>query len=153
MIDMTPVDYVSQGIVHLSRQKEALGQNFHLVNPQPLAWHEFVNWVRTFGYPLRQLTYDKWQLEAFDSATHDRDNTLHQLVPLLTEKIGMAQMSDRVLSVLTSGVRFDSMNTIDLLADTSIVCPPVDAELLSVYFSYFIRSGLLDTPQPMGMPT
>jgi len=36
MVNMTPVDYVSKSIIHLSRQKESLGKAFHLVNPHPL---------------------------------------------------------------------------------------------------------------------
>ncbi|NJL38964.1 MAG: amino acid adenylation domain-containing protein [Leptolyngbyaceae cyanobacterium SM1_4_3] len=35
-IDMTPIDYVSRAIVHLSKQKQVLGKAFHLVNPHPI---------------------------------------------------------------------------------------------------------------------
>jgi len=31
--------------------------------------------------------------------------------------------------------------TLAALAGTSIVCPPLDSQLLETYFSYFIRSG------------
>lgn len=43
-------------------------------------------------------------------------------------------------------VRLDSQNTLNGLAGSSVVCPPVDAELLNVYFSYFIDSGLPPSP-------
>jgi len=43
-------------------------------------------------------------------------------------------------------VRLDCQNTLNGLSGSGVVCPPVDAELLNVYFSYFIKSGLLPPP-------
>jgi len=55
MVDMTPVDYVSSAIVHLSRQKESLGKAFHLVNPHSLHLSKLVNEINALGYPLKQM--------------------------------------------------------------------------------------------------
>ena len=53
--DMTPVDYVSKALVHLSMSGRALGQIHHLANPKPADGKDLTNWVRTSGYPLRQV--------------------------------------------------------------------------------------------------
>jgi hypothetical protein len=43
-------------------------------------------------------------------------------------------------------MRFDCSNTLSGLADSGIQCPPVDASLLTTYFTYFIETGFLAAP-------
>ncbi|MCF2151219.1 SDR family oxidoreductase [Desmonostoc muscorum LEGE 12446] len=37
-------------------------------------------------------------------------------------------------------------NTLNGLADSAIVCPPMDVKLLDKYLSYFVSSGFLNSP-------
>lgn len=145
MINMTPVDYVSQAIVHLSMQPESIGKVFHLNNSHPLHLSEFVNQIRTLGYPLEQISYVQW-LSDLVQPDFSRENVLRPLSSLLTKREEQ-QQSYLEISLLASQT-FDCQNTIDGLIGTSIVCPPVDAQLLNVYFSYFNRSGFI-TPALM----
>ncbi|MBD2300896.1 non-ribosomal peptide synthetase [Nostoc sp. FACHB-190] len=134
-VDMTPVDYVSQAIVYLSQQKESIGEVFHLLNPQPIKLQELIDWVCSYGYPLRLVTYEQWRQELITAAKHSSDPTLYALLPLFPEN-----------RVNTKMVQFDCQNTLDKLADTSIVCPAIDDELLKNYFSYFTHQGFLNHP-------
>ena len=145
MIDMTPVDYVSKAIVHLSRQKESLGKAFHLVNPHPLHLSNFVNEIHSCGYPIQQISYDKWQTDLIKDARRSQDNALSPLLSLLFKRLSEEQLT--YLEMCLIGAQFfDCQNTVSGLAGTSIICPPVDARLLGNYLSYFIRSGFLDAP-------
>jgi hypothetical protein len=142
MVDMTPVDYGSGAIIHLSRQKESLGKVFHLVNPHPLHLSKLIKWICSFGYPVQQISYDKWRLSLLNLVGHSLENALSSLVPVFPESVSEEQMSNLIQ------LQFDCQNTLEGLADTSISCPKVDAELLSTYFSYLIRQGFLNAPQP-----
>ncbi len=145
MINLTPVDYVSKAIIYFSRQTESLGQAFHLVNPHSLHLSKLVNEIHSLGYPIEQMTYDKWQAELLN-VDISQENALSPLVSLFTERISGKHLT--YLETSSLGLQsFDCQNTVDGLAGTPIVCPPVDARLLSTYFSYFTRSGFLDTPQ------
>ena len=84
MVDMTPVDYVSRALVHLSRQKESLGKTFHLVNPHLIHLSDLVTWFRAFGYPLQQIALSRWQAELLNRAWHSQDNTLNSIMALST---------------------------------------------------------------------
>ncbi len=138
MVDMTPVDYVSRAIVHLSKQTESLGKVFHLTNPQPLHMSKLLDWIHSFGYPLRRIPYDMWKRELFN-LTDERfqENALYPFWAVL------ADLEEHQ----TIMPQYNCQNTLGGLAGTSIVCPPVDAKLLGTYFSYYIRSGFLDAPQ------
>ncbi|GAA6615349.1 amino acid adenylation domain-containing protein [Scytonema sp. NUACC26] len=135
MVDMTPVDYASKCIVHLSMQKKLLGETFHVVNPQPAHWSNVMTWLCSFGYSLEVIPYKQWRAALLKSAEHSTENTLYPLIPYFGE-----ESSD-------DSVEFDCQNTLDGLAGTSIDCPSVSAELLNTYLSYYIRSGFLLAPQ------
>ncbi|RUT04340.1 non-ribosomal peptide synthetase [Dulcicalothrix desertica PCC 7102] len=136
-VNISPVDYVSQAIVHLSRQKESLGKIFHLVNPQPAHWRQIVNYIRSYGYPLVEIPESKWQAELLSSKNFE-ENALYPLISMFTEDTNNA-------TTLTSELELDCQDTLADLATTSINCPPVNQELFNTYFSYLINSGFLQS--------
>jgi thioester reductase-like protein len=142
-LDLSPVDYVSQAIVHLSRQKESLGKTFHLVNPRSLPLREMVNYMRSLGYPIEGVSYNQWRSQLLN-AGNSPDNALYPLLSIFSEEV-----SDRASdsqSQDSSIQHFDCQNTLTGLAGTSIVCPTIDTNLLSTYFSYLIQTGFLNPP-------
>ena len=148
-VDMTPVDYVSKALVHLSRRKQSLNKIFHLSNHQPISSFKLFDWIREFGYSLQPMSYERWQTELISASEISLDNSLYPLIPYfagMNTKDSVKQESSDQTSNLTKS-NFDCQNTTDGLADTSIVCPPVDAKLLNTYFSYLIQSGFLNPPQ------
>jgi iturin family lipopeptide synthetase A len=144
MVDLTPVDYVSKGIVHLSKQPESLTKAFHLVNAHPIHLSKLIEWIKCFGYQLEQISYEKWRAELMNVTNSSSENALYPLVHLFDEEISEQQMPDQ-----TKQRQFDCQNTLNGLVGTSIICSTVNAELLSTYFSYFISSGYLSVPSPM----
>lgn len=145
MLTLTPVDYVSSAIVHLSNQKSSLGKAFHLLNPQPLHMSDIVSNIQALNYPIQQIPYKEWQAKLLNVAI-SQENALSPVASLFTEKPSAQQLTYIETSALVSQA-FDFQNTLDGLADTSIICPSVDFKLLCTYFSYFIHSGFLNVPQ------
>jgi thioester reductase-like protein len=145
---MTPVDFVSKAIVHLSRQSESLGKVFHLINPRPLPLRELSTWIRSFGYPLRQVPYDRWVTELIGAAGRSREDVVHSLVPLFSLSI-----SEEVPKMFKKIPVFDCQNTHAALASTSIVCPPIEGPVIDTYLSYLIRRGFVDPPPFARKPT
>jgi amino acid adenylation domain-containing protein/thioester reductase-like protein len=146
LVDMTPVDYVSKAVVHLSREKTLLGKAFHLVNPYPIDLKDLVNWVRSFGYPLRLVSYRKWREDLISIARRSSDKTLHSLLPFFPNTEDEAQISILQEPSQPQIIQIDCQNTLEQLEGTSIICPSINSELLETYFSHFIHSGFLDAP-------
>ena len=163
--DMTPVDYVSKALVYLSTSGRALGRIYHLANPKPADGKDLANWVRTSGYPLRQVPYEEWRSEMVTLANRSDKNPLAAFAPLFSTVVGdkipgwMAGMMtttyrdgvDRVIKVIgarygAQSVQLDCTNALRDLAGSGIACPAVDQTLLNTYFSYFVRIGYLDAP-------
>jgi len=115
---------------------------FHLVNQQPLHLSKIIQQINSLGYPVQQISYKQWQADLIDVTKRSEENVLTSILPLLTEKIYGKEKTYLENSSMVSQV-FDCQNTLEGLAGTSIVCPPVDARLLSTYFNYFVASNFL----------
>jgi amino acid adenylation domain-containing protein/thioester reductase-like protein len=140
-IHMIPVDYVSQAIVHLSLKSASLGKVFHLVNPSPLPFNHLIEQIRNLGYSLEQIAYEKW-LTLLLNLDINPENALIPLASLLVDKNnnGASYLEQSLLSHQV----FNCDHTLDGLRETSIICPPVDAQLIKAYFSYFTQIGFID---------
>lgn len=136
-IDITPVDYVSRAIVHLSLSEDqpAFGRAFHLRNPQPVGWGEFMGMVRNLGYPLAGLPYPQWVEEIRQySARHPGESFYRQLRVLMRSPIYLFSPDKPQYCGEATRLR---------LAKADIVCPRVERDLLATYFGYFERCGFL----------
>ncbi|MBE9040661.1 amino acid adenylation domain-containing protein [Oscillatoriales cyanobacterium LEGE 11467] len=137
--DFTPVDYVAGAIVHLSQQSDSIGNVFHLTNPQPILLSDLIEEIASFGYPLEKMAYKPWRKRLADFVKESGSNQWNSLLPIFPKDFLPEQL--RVLTI-----KFDSKNTLQGLANTSITCPPVDRQLLGTYLSYLIDRGFLDSP-------
>jgi thioester reductase-like protein len=140
VVASAPIDYACQAMVYLSQQRSSWGQVFHIVNPEPLLWNDWMAKIRALGYPLRPLSYQDWRTELMDQIQQSQDNPkaneLYALSPIFSD-----DMLDNAR--LPS---FDCQMTLKALTNTAIVCPRIDVNLLQTYFSYFIRTGFLAAP-------
>ena len=153
-IDLVPVDYVAKALVCLSRQPESLGKAFHLVNPRPTTWREFVDRLSNLGSPIRELTPERWAGELVRFARRTPGSFLHPLLPLLpSELLARLEAESEVAPAAEGGGppstgsagaphRIDCTNTLQGLEESRLTCPPAGA-LLDMYLSYFVRSGML----------
>lgn len=133
-LSLTPVDYVSKAIIHLSRQPESWGKVFHLTNPHFVLFQELVNQIQALGYSIQLTDYDQWQAQLLKT-TSWQENALSPLLFLFTKWGNSNQMSYLETAALVSQA-FDCQNTLAGLAGTDIVCPILNNRLLCAYFSY-----------------
>ena len=142
MLDMSPVDYVSKSVVYLSRQEISVGKAFHLQHPQPASLKSLVDWVRSFGFSLKMIPYEEWQAELINNVTSP-DNPLYTLRPFLLERWSDEQITIPDLYLQARRPIISCEETLAALKGSSIVCPPIDSQLLMTYTSYLVQTGFL----------
>jgi thioester reductase-like protein len=145
-LDMVPVDYVSQAIVHLSQQNTSLGQAFHLCHPHPLPWNQLVDWMAQAGYALKRLTYQQWLTELIHQVNSAPDNVFYPLLPVLREPVVGTPHTLPDIYLQNPWPLIDAQNAWEGLKEAAIHCPPIDATLLDVYFCHLIKSKYLPYP-------
>ncbi|MFN6484862.1 MULTISPECIES: amino acid adenylation domain-containing protein [unclassified Nostoc] len=136
--NIVPVDYVSKAIVHLSKQEESLGKTFHLVHPQTLHSNTLIEHIRSWGYSIEQNSYEQWREKLVNVSQGSLEHPLYSLVPFFPARQAQEENSN------SGFLQLDNQNVIDGLVETSITCPSLDNQLLSVYISYLIRQSYLD---------
>ncbi|MFK8184375.1 MAG: amino acid adenylation domain-containing protein [Phormidesmis sp.] len=137
MVDMTPVDYVSQVIAHLSTQPDAIGQTFHIVNSKPITLTEMIRALQANHHTIHLNNASTW-LHRFFSETH----SLSALAAFVKESTPEEQHA--YLELWLGGhYVFDSTNTTQHLQSAKIFCPPADRKLLNIYLSYLTKIGFI----------
>lgn len=136
-ITLVPVDYVSQAVVHLSRQARSYGRAFHLLTPRPIPWPQLMATIRSFGYALEELPYDQWRREVRQRASQDADK--HFYTALL-----MVLLAPHYLFYRRPPL--DTQYTQEGLADTGITCPPAEPSLIGKYIAYWQKGGYFPPP-------
>ncbi len=92
--------------------------------------------MHALGYFLEEISNDEWLTELKRCASQKPKDKLYSMLLLMMRL--SAFFSD-------NKPQFQTYHTHRRLTDTSIVCPPVDAKLLSTYFSYFHKSGYIES--------
>lgn len=142
LLDLSPVDYNAQSIVYLSQQQSSTGKTFHLQNPRLLHWRDLIEFMGGSGYPIQKVSYENWIQQLSGSP----DNSLYPLLPFFRHQwpnqLTYIELNEKGYRPL---IACDA--TLAALSESGIVCPPLDAGLLSTYFSYFVGSGFLAAPE------
>ncbi|HZU39343.1 MAG TPA: hypothetical protein VFA18_25685, partial [Gemmataceae bacterium] len=144
-VEVVPVDYVSGAAVLLSQRPQSLGQAFHLVSPAVGRLSELLDGLCTFGYPVRKMPYSAWFGEAMRRCGPEVEGILRAFLP-------DPSAPELKAAAGWDGPTFDCRNTLTGLADTSIACPGLDANLVGRYLAGFVRRGFLPAP-PNGRET
>lgn len=135
--EMTPVDFVSKAIVHLSNQTHAKQLVFHLGDPDPVDANAVFDDFAKLGYPTERIPWDDW-------------------VAMWTEKRASKQGGDGgfTVDILRSG-----MPSVEFLRDIVVLNnaqtrpyravverPKVDSVLLETYARHWFARGWLSHP-------
>jgi len=141
-LNVIPVDYVSQAIIHLSQQAHSFGKAFHLSNPQSISWQALWKIVVASGYPLQEINYQQWVDKINHRAKTQRKNPLYLVLQhLLRSPIYM----------FSEKPHCNVQQTQTELVKAALNCPPVDKKLLGTYLRYFQNNN--DIPLPKNRNT
>ena len=125
-VDIVPVDYVSKAIITLALQSSPAGKIFNICNPQTMPYQEVLDVIRAAGLPLRAMPFDQWRDMLVTMAQQLDGENWNPYLPLL----------DEVTAEQVFMPAFDCAHTLEGLAGTGVVCPPVGRELLQTYITF-----------------
>ncbi|MGV9267536.1 thioester reductase domain-containing protein [Kitasatospora sp. NPDC003701] len=141
--DITPVDYVSAGMLHLALKRPSYGETYHLTNPDHRSLFEAQDYIRDFGYDIRFASIDEFGRMARERAFRHRGTD----EPYRSQTLEMIQYAMEVWGKehYELSTHPDCAYTRAILAEAGIDCPPI-AELMPVYLRHCIEVGYLRAP-------
>lgn len=136
-VDFTPINYASQALVALARQPKSNGHIFHLCNPVPLTYLNFIEEMKAFGYELEIVTadaYEDWLLNG------EHPENMQEYLSLAIAQLEGDGASD-------SAFIFNSNKTQEFLTNTGVTCTEPDPTFIKTMIKYGIQMGYF--PEPM----
>lgn len=130
---MTPVDYVANALIYISRKEEAFGHAFNLINPKDQPLKTVIGYIRGCGYPVRHIPFPAWRNRIRKS---DASENAMVLLECLFET-GNDSNPNILRHFAGKDPVYDMSNTKLLLNQSGIKCPPVDQEMMNAYLKYF----------------
>ncbi|MEP7133415.1 MAG: hypothetical protein ABI904_00640 [Chloroflexota bacterium] len=135
-VDVAPVDYVAQAMVHLAFRKNVLGRAFHLTNPSRRRLKDGLEYLHTLGYQFEELPF----IDLRDRLINSPDFSSNAL---FAYQAALDDMDDVSMQLPT----YDTRETLRELAGSGITCPPADEKLFGTYLRYMQHTGFLPQPE------
>jgi thioester reductase-like protein len=145
-LNFSPVNYVAQAIAYLSCQPQSQGKVFHLQNPQPISWSEYITFTQAQGIPIHLVSYQEWLEKLKES--QQKSNPLYPLLPFLSQPCSPEGLTYLQLAASTQAPQISCQATVQALQESGIICPAF-TDLFKTYIAYFIRSGLFWADLPL----
>ncbi|MCP4402539.1 MAG: SDR family NAD(P)-dependent oxidoreductase, partial [bacterium] len=138
--DITPVDYVSQGIIALSTQRKSIYETYHLVNPDHKRLYDIFLLLQEYGFPIRLISPEEYR-EKLENDQLTKDGAVYRSISTELSK------SHGITITPTAFSYADASYTQAILERAGIRCPNIDLGLLSTYLEYCVRAGYFSPPQ------
>ncbi|MFE9371070.1 amino acid adenylation domain-containing protein [Streptomyces sp. NPDC006711] len=145
-LDFVPVDYTAEAIVHILTHQEPDGRVYHLTNAHDARLPLLVDRLVAMGYPVRTISYDAWSSMLARLTAKLPDHPMAPYADMFLEPARGSDISVQEMYADGTFPAFGRHNAERALADSGLVCPPVDAGLLDTYLYAFRRAGYLEPP-------
>lgn len=140
-LNISPVDFFSDALVHVSLDPTNLGGNYHLANPRGEPLEDLYARIRSVGYHLEELDYEDW-----------RDRLNRTLVPSSPGYSVLPLIPEHPAPEGARHPLIDCRNAIAALEGTDITCAPLDERLVHLQLAYLREIGFLPAPEDVRMP-
>lgn len=137
VLDMAPVDFVSEAMVRISLLPGQAHRVFNLSNPAAPTWNQIIGWTRDSGYPLEVAPTDVWKSERLPGI--QADNALFPVLPLY---LNLQDVEQREMLISKLG-HVHRNNTLQALDTLDMSFPEIDAKRWGAYLAFLRSSGFL----------
>ncbi|MBD7913373.1 MULTISPECIES: thioester reductase domain-containing protein [Clostridium] len=131
---MTQVDYIAEAIVNISKQGQAYGKAYNLLNSVHLPIRELGKIINECGYETRPIDYATWKENLFNSGSEHPLKLLESLFKIV-KKNASENFESRYGEMAAT---LQTTNTENALKGTNISCEPMDAEIIKKYLKNFV---------------
>lgn len=133
-LNLVPVDFVADALVHLVRNEKPRGRVFHVTNGAPAYSDLLIDRLRVRGRSITALPYEEWVRLCLRRSVDDPEFALTPFLPSLVA--GPEYLAKPVPP-------HSRQNFETAIAAGGLQCPPVDADLIDRCLGYLEDSGYI----------
>jgi len=142
--DITPVDYVAKGILHIALKEKDPFATYHLTNPDVKTFSEVIQILCDLGYPIELISTDEYIKRVYTRQLKHNGRVYQSLTTSMVQYHAAKIIPEHSTPV-------DATKTKQLLAKAGIRCPKADKKLLSTLLLYCIDKGYISAPKPLSV--
>lgn len=139
MLDMLPVDTISNVIIETALHSQKYNTVFNLINPNKISWTQLIHYINERGYVVPLIEPLKWKHEHLQYINDD--NALYSLYPLYIN-----ERDEDWMKGLSAISRANSYNTNNAFNEAGQKMPTLNKHLLDVYFDFLEKEGFIKPP-------
>ncbi|MBS1986083.1 MAG: thioester reductase domain-containing protein [Bdellovibrionales bacterium] len=140
--DITPVDYVSRGILYLSLNRSQRFETFHLTNPDIKSYVAIVEILASLGYNINFVSQEEYK-----AMLKDRQ--------LKVDGVEYASITTKAFRWwfkhgqfnFEQGAVTDCARTVSILREGGVNCPQIDQKLMGTYVARAVSLGYMPAPE------
>ncbi|MGA4721895.1 amino acid adenylation domain-containing protein [Fictibacillus nanhaiensis] len=133
--DVLPVDIAAMSLINLSKQKESLGENFHIFNNNKLQYNTILDAVRQAGYDFRLIPYEEW-IQDLNTLSKNTGQEALSIINVIS------QNSSDGFPVVFNKDKTESRLNNDLISNPTITIGSLKNTILK-----FIENGVFSPPK------
>jgi hypothetical protein len=138
-LPLTPVDFVSSAIANISRQTDAIGKQFNLINKHLTKTREIGSFIKRAGFRFITLPYIDWCDRLAEIPPSE--NVLSILSRLFSDN--RSEGENLMERYSENQARLDTTNTDTLLQGSGIECPKLGRRYFFKYLRMFMKAGYI----------
>ena len=142
MLNILPVDIISQLITAISLDIKNKIHVFNMVNANSMPWIDLIHYLNQRGYAISLIDSTLWKEKHLNSI--GPENALYALYALYAN----SQESDWIKN-LSNISRVNSHNTNNALSTFNLTAPKIDNTLLTIYFNFLEQQGFIHNPNTL----
>lgn len=99
--------------------------------------------MHSLGFAIEVIPYQQWRTKLINDIS-SAENPLYTLRPFLLERWSEEQITIPDLYLQSRRPIINCEATLNALAGSGIVCPPMDTQLFMTYSTYLLQNGFLN---------
>jgi amino acid adenylation domain-containing protein/thioester reductase-like protein len=135
---IVPVDILAGAIVHLSKQKNREGTNYHLFNPEPVPSDRILGTYRKNNKGLQKIDAEKWFAQVEETMETAEPLPLVPYLPMYKKFLQEYLQQDPEQQAF-----YSCKQTMEILARDNIHYPELSDASLNAYFQFLSERNLL----------
>lgn len=145
--DITPVNYVAQGIRLLGLERPHYFETYHLTNPDIKRYRDIMNLIGRCGFPVELIPMD-----AYGIRVKERDIQTRNGQPYTSSFLrGLRFWVNRDINLSRSATT-DATYTANCLRSQGLVCPLIDERLIGTYLRTGVAEGYFPSLEALDAP-
>ncbi len=134
-LNILPVDFLSQAIVHAVCSAEEINNVYNFVSPHKVSWVQLIEWINQMNYPVQIIPLSEW-LKSIEVITNS-----HPFFPFLPLYLDPVYCANNPF--LQKANEYIDHNSDRLLNQMGVEYPAFSKQVLQVYFNYLVDNGFI----------